>query len=127
MSSRRTLPRLSKGNSEVHGILSPKAKQKGRNVRFEFPTQLTRVRNISQELDEMASSQLFAKSKSVVSMPKLKPRLLDAPISLAGYKSHIRTKTKEELHIRISSLVMLPGGRMSHPNSFLKSSNPVAF
>jgi len=100
----RLLARYSEGTKEIpKGILSPVRGRKNRTVRFEFPSQATKVRNISKELDEIANSLAILKKPTAATINPARVRLVDAPISLADYKSlpqlRLRPKLKPMMEI----------------------------
>lgn len=94
----RLLSRYSEGNKEIpKGILSPGKGRRNRTVRFEFPSQVTKVRNISKELDEIASSLSVLKKPTAATINPARTRLVDAPISLVNLKSLPQLRLKPSL------------------------------
>ena len=106
------LPRITHPLSprpNLRGILSPTAKKKTLTVRFQFPSQLSSVKSISQEMDDLAASLSCLKTKSVPLIRHSKAKLDDQPISFARLKSPSKPPTKEEIRARTQTLVLLSG------------------
>lgn len=107
------LARYSEGAKEHKGILSPVRGRKNRTVRFEFPSQVTNVRTISKDLDDIASSLAVLKKPTATTlMPTRRLRLVDNPISLVDYKSLPQLRLKPNILPQVTA--KRPQKRMIH-------------
>jgi len=97
------------------GLSSPSLT--GKTVRFQFPSQAARVRDISEDLDKVATTIALLRTKSTQNLSS--PRLQDAPISLRRLKPIHRVLSKDDLYARKQTLVLLSGfkplSRRSNP------------
>jgi hypothetical protein len=104
----------------LRSVLSPSL-PKCKTVRFQFPSQASKVRDISNELDTVATtiSLLRMRSSPQLTLPA-SPRLYDAPISLSRLKHMHRIPSKDDLYTRKQTLVLLPDFK-----SMPRRSNPL--
>jgi len=96
-----------------------------KTVRFQFPSQASKVRDICSDLDKVgtAISLLRMRSTPDLGLP-VSPRLYDAPISLSRRKKVHRAANRDDLYVRKQTLVLLHDfkPRQSNPLSSPSSS-----